>query len=105
MASYKENPSEVLAIQKATLKKVVKKPSESSTSALSSSPNSPKTIPKKLNQESEVLANQKATLKKVVVKKAETSTISYPNSLKPMPKNQQADFANAKNRLKKVCIV
>ena len=104
MASYKENPSEVLAIQKATLKKVVKKPPESS-SALSSSPNSPKTIPKKLNQESEVLANQKATLKKVVVKKAETSTISNPNSLKPMPKNQQADFANAKNRLKKVCSI
>ena len=102
MASYKENPSDVLAIQKATLKKVVK----TSESPTLSSLNSPKTMPNKLNnQEStDVLANKKATLKKVVVKKPANSTSSNPNSLKPMPKNQQADFANAKNRLKKVRI-
>ena len=62
-------------------------------------------MPKNLNQDStDVLANKKATLKKVGLKKSETSTLSNPNLLKPMPKNQQADFANAKNRLKKVRI-
>ena len=102
MASFKENPSDVIALQKATLKKVVKT-SESPTSL--SSPNSPKTMPKNLNQDStDVLANKKAALKKVGLKKSETSTLSNPNLLKPMPKNQQADFANAKNRLKKVRI-